>query len=105
MTIQKKQFADIADIKGLVMTCRKCSAELSIAIAEHLRPDGLKTCPSCGVRWLEEDAQGFLRSNLGTLSNLLHELRIGLEYRKDKKEGFNLTLELSAAPASSIPDA
>lgn len=105
MTIQKKQFAEIGDIKGLVLMCRKCSAELSIAIAEHLRPDGIQVCPSCGVRWLEEDTEGFLRSNLLKLSNTLHGLRIGMEHRKDKKDGFNLTLELSAVPASSNPDA
>jgi len=80
MTIQTKRYIELSDIISIRFTCNHCAATLSLVASDYKLTQGkdakqnyfLRTCPSCGKYWADNQGADFeptVKEPRGTLKS------------------------------------
>jgi len=103
MTIQTKRYIELSDIISIRFTCNHCAATLSLLASDPKLTQGkdspqnyfLKTCPSCGKYWADNQGANY-EVTVREFTTALERLRAVLHnHVVNFRPGFSLTLEIS----------
>lgn len=106
MTVEHRLFIGLADIRGVTLECKHCTARLSMA-PDNIEPDALSKCPVCGHRWLST-ASGTGKMFSSTVVSFLAGLRGTLESQDDAGDtsvGVRIFFEVAETSVGQPPSA